>query len=120
MAGTIRVEGLRDLQRDFQRMSKDLSKEVRDELRQIGNVVRDEARQLFVGVDARSAAGYRTRVRRGSVAVEQSKGKTTGQHPEFSGLQLRRALTPVLVSKSDETVESLDRMLGRLAGHNGF
>lgn len=119
-AGTVRVRGLRELQRDFKRMSKDLSKEVRDGLRKAAEPVREEATQLFERYDAASASGYRVRVRARGVSVEQSRRRTTGQHPEFGALQMRRALLPALERKQDDVVKGVDEVLGQLAGENGF
>lgn len=119
-AATVRVHGLRELQRDCRKLSKVLAKEVRDELREVAEPVRAEAQALFSSVDARSAAGYRVAVRARGVAVEQRFGRTTGQHPGFGRMQLERALEPALDSKQNEVIKGLDRMLGRLAGENGW
>jgi hypothetical protein len=120
MAGAVRVKGLKELQRDFRKMSKDLTKELRSELREVGDIVRDDARRRFAGVDARSAAGYRTVVRARGVAVEQRLRRTTGAHPEYGAMQMRQALSPAVDDKQDEVVDRLDEMLGKLAGRNGF
>lgn len=120
MAGTVRVKGLRELQRDFRKMSKDLTRELRSELKEVGNIVRDESRQRFSDIDARSAGGYRTVVRARGVAVEQRLGRTTGLRPDYGALQMRHALMPALDAKQGEVVDRLDRMLDKLAGHNGF
>ena len=119
-AGTVRVKGLKELQRDFRRMSKDLSKEVRDGLRESAKPVQQEAANLFRGVDARSAAGYKVRVRQRGVAVEQSRKRTTGLHPEYGAMQMRKALLPALANREKDVIEGVDRVLGRLAGENGF
>jgi len=77
---TVRVKGLRELQSAFRKMDNDLKKELRSELKEAGQIVQREATSLFSGVDARSAAGYKVRVRARGVAVEQSLPRTTGQH----------------------------------------
>jgi hypothetical protein len=121
VAGTVRVRGLRELHRDFKKMSKELGKEVDAELKKAAEPVRDDARSRFSGYSARSAAGYRVRSRGfGTVVVEQSRRKTTGQRPDFGSLQMRRALLPALHSKSDEVSSRIDRMLGRWGGEYGF
>lgn len=119
-AGTVRVRGLRELQRDFRRISKDLAKEVREGLKAAAEPVRQEAAELFNPVDAHSAAGYRVSVRQKVVTVQQSRRRTTGQHPEYGSLQMRRALIPARSRREDEVVEAVDKVLAKLAGENGF
>lgn len=118
--GTVRVKGLRELRRDFKKVSKDLDKEVRDGLKEAAQPVREEAANLFDRYDAHSAAGYRVSVRQRTVTVQQSRRRTTGNRPDYGALQMRRALIPALASREDEVVEGVDRVLGRLAGDNGF
>jgi hypothetical protein len=120
MAGAVRVKGLKEMQRAFRKMDKDLSKELRSELRAAGNIVRDEARSLFSGIDARSASGYRTVVRQRGVAVEQRLPRTTGQHPSYGVLQMTRALEPALDTMQSKVIDRVDQMLDRLGGENGF
>src|SRR4029077_5411838 len=93
---TLRVEGYRQLMQALAKSDKATRKAVRDELRHAGDQVKTGASLRFARTDARSAAGYRTRVRQRGVAVEQSLRKTTGKHPEFGALQMRRALIPSL------------------------
>jgi hypothetical protein len=119
-AGAVRVRGLRELQRDFRKMGGILPRETKEALRKSAEPVRAEAQSLFSPISAESAAGYRVAVRARGVAVEQRKGRTTGQHPEFGALQMRRALLPALELRRDDVIDGLDQMLGRLAGENGF
>jgi hypothetical protein len=118
---TVKVKGLRELDRAFKSMSADLRKELRHELGEAGRIVSDEARRLFAPYDARSAMGIRHRLKGGTeVFVEQRKGKTTGQHPEFGDFQMRKALLPARARKRAEVVDRIDRMLARLGGEHGF
>lgn len=117
---TVRVQGLRELQAAFRKMDKELSKELRDNLREAGKIVQQEASSLFSGVDARSAAGYKVRVRARGVAVEQSLGRTTGQHGQYGALQMRKALVPALDNKESAVVDRLEDMLDTLGNRGGF
>jgi hypothetical protein len=93
--GTLRVEGYQDFMRACAKADKDTKRAVRDTFRPVGDIVRVDAAAMLAPVSARSAAGFRTRVRqRGVAVVEQSIRKTTRQHPEFGALQMRRALLP--------------------------
>lgn len=117
---TVRVKGLRELQGAFRKIDKERSAELRLALRAAAEPVRQEAQALFQAVDPASAAGYKVRVRARGVAVEQSKKRTTGLHPEFGTLQLERALIPALEAKAGEIVHGLDEALDRLGRDAGF
>ena len=120
MAEAIRVSGLSDVQRAFSKVDKALAKDLRTELRQAGDVVRDDATARFGRISARTAADFRTVVRRRGVAVEQRRGRTTGKRPDFGALQLREALEPALDAKQSAVVDQLDGMLDRIGRDAGF
>lgn len=92
--GEIVVRGYRELLRACDRSGRDTKKEVRQALRNVGEVVRADAAGRFDGYSAKSAAGFKVRVRQRGVAVEQSLRKTTGTHPEWGALQMTKALLP--------------------------
>lgn len=119
MADGIRVKGYREFVRAIDRASKETKKAVRDELRQAGEVVRRDASQRFAPVSPRSAAGYRVVVRQRGVAVEQRLRKTTGQHPQWGALQMRKALVPAVRDNEAEIEaafgQAIDRIVNRLA-----
>ena len=117
---TVRVEGLRELQRALRNYDKELGKELRKELKAAAEIVADQARSLFSGINPASAAGFKPRARGASAFVEQSKRRTTGQHPSFGALQMRMALLPVLVSKEPYVINHLEGMLDRLGNQEGF
>jgi hypothetical protein len=52
--------------------------------------------------------------------VEQRRRKTTGQHPEFGSLQMRRALLPAMREEEPQVLEALENMLEGLGRSNGF
>jgi hypothetical protein len=112
---TVRVKGLRSLLRATDAAGKDTKRLVRDELRKAAEPVRREAAVRFASTDARSAGRYGISVRRvGTVSVEQRLRRTTGQHPEFGRLQMRRALVPALEHNTERVVAQLDEALERL------
>jgi hypothetical protein len=111
---TLQVHGYRQLMQALARTDKATRKAVRDELRQAGEHVRLEAGARFATTDPRSAAGYRTRVRQRGVAVEQSLRRTTGQHPGYGALQMRRALEPALYSNEARTVREMEQAIDRI------
>jgi hypothetical protein len=114
-AETVRVKGLRELQRALKDADRELRLAVRAELREAGEIVRREGQALFERYSPKSAAGYRVRVRQRGVAVEQSLRRTTGLHPEWGRLQLREALEPALDAKQDEVVGRLEDAVDNVA-----
>lgn len=120
-AVSIKVHGLRELNSALKHYNKELKKELEVDLRLAAQTVADEARKLFASYDEKSAAGFRPRIRGlGRVVVEQRRGRTTGFHPDYGALQMRRALLPALARKQEEVVKSLERMLDDLGHREGF
>jgi hypothetical protein len=117
---TVRVTGLKELQKALRQMDADVAKELRRELKDAGTVVQQQAISLFSPISAGSALGFKVRVRQRGVAVEQSKRRTTGLHPEFGGLQMRRALLPALESNEDAVVAKVEHMLDTVGRKLGF
>lgn len=118
-------------------MDKQLARDVRRELISIGDIVRDEARDVQMprqqlaggqaGKDGRANTGalqksVRTRMRGSSVIVESRRRSKSnyayGAIYEFN--RGRAFLGPALDAKSGEVMQSLDDMLDRLVSANGF
>lgn len=111
------VRGYREFLRATDRAGKDSKKEVRSTLRQVGEVVRVEwTREFALRYDARSAAGYRTRVRQRGVSVEQSLRKTTRKRPDYGRLQ-QRVGESVLEAKEGQVVLGFEKALDTVADH---
>jgi hypothetical protein len=113
---TVVVHGYKELVKASALADKQLRKEMRDTFRAVGEPVRSQAAVRFATVDARSAAGYRTRVRQRGVIVEQSLRKTTGKHPEYGALQMRRALMPALADQEPETIRRFEEAVDHVCG----
>jgi hypothetical protein len=111
---TLQVHGYQQLMQALAKADKATRKTVRDELRQAAEHVRVEAGLRFATTDAKSARSYRTRVRQRGVAVEQSIRRTTGRHPEFGALQMRRALVPALTANEERTIREMEQALDRV------
>ncbi len=62
---------------------------------------------------------FRTSVRQGVVAVQQSARKVTGLRGDFGALQMRKALIPASQSKLDEIEREMERALDDLAREFG-
>lgn len=113
--GTVGIKGLREFQRAVAKADRETKTVVREKLKEAGDVVREDASERFQRYDAKSAAGYRTRARVGSVFVEQSLRKTTGLRPDYGSLQMRRALLPALEAKGGEVERKLEDAIDDLA-----
>lgn len=119
-ASAVHVRGLQELQRDFRKMRGDLKSETRDALKKAAEPVREEAADLFQGIDARSASGYKVRVRGKGVVVQQSRRGRKYKRPNYTRMQLGIALYPALDRRRDDVIEGLGEMIDQLAGANGF
>lgn len=119
MSYTLRVKNLRQFQRLMSNADKETKKQLRSIFRETGEAVRSDAQARFTPVDAGSAAGYRVRVRQRGVAVEQSRRRTTGKHPQYGALQMRRALVPAVVAKKDETIAAFERAIDKIIEAGG-
>lgn len=111
---TIKVSGLRELQRDARKAEDGSDKEIREGLKKAAEPVLQDWRQELAPIHAKSASKLRVRVRTGSALVAQSARKTTGEHPEFATLQIRQGET-ALERNADRVERILEREVDDLA-----
>ncbi len=116
-AETLRVVGYREFMRATARADRESKRYIRGVFKQVGEHVRADAAGRMGNIDSRSAAGYRVAVRQRGVAVNQSIRKTTGDRPDYGGLQMRKALLPALMANGDEMNRELELALARVAAH---
>jgi len=114
---TLKVNGLKELLQATARADKETKRYVRAVLRKTGESVKTGAAERFASTDARSASRYRVVVRQRGIAVEQSLRKTTGLHPEFGALQMRRALVPSLEANEAKTEADFEHALDLVCEH---
>lgn len=115
---TLIVKGYSDLIRSFDRSQAQLGFELRNELKEVGELVRVDAAARFKHYNARSAAGYRTYVTRKAVNVSQSIKRTTGRNPEYGALQMRKALLPALDAKEGQIMLGFEKVLDKVVVQN--
>lgn len=112
---SVKVKGLRELHRALKNYNDDLKKDLERRLIEAGRIVQDQAFNLFSPIDARSAAGFRAKTRGfGRVVVQQQRRKTTGFHPEFGALQMRRGLIPAVSDSETKVMAEIENMLDEL------
>jgi hypothetical protein len=115
--GTIVLDGYSEFLRACKQAPKETEKQVRETFRTVGRSVERGASVRIAPHNARTAAGYKTRVRARGIAVEQTRRKTTGHHPEWGGYQMRHALMPALEANETELVRDLEEAMGDVARH---
>ena len=121
MASSVKVRGLAELNRAFKHVDQDLKHQLERKLTDAAQLVAVSARSRFSAIDARSAGGFRPRVKGfGRVVVEQRYRRTTGLRPDFGSLQMRRALLPALYSEQDQVMHELEDMLDTIGRKEGF
>ena len=108
---TVVVKGWKELIKASRELPANSRRELRKAFREAGELVRSDAAARFSPIDARSAAGYKVRVRQRGVAVEQSIRKTTGKRPDYGALQMRHALLPALTANEAETMQRVEAAL---------
>lgn len=112
---TLKVDGLKDFNRDVAKAERDTKKRVRDRLKEVGEVVRVDAAGKLSRYDEHSASKLRVRVRQAGIFVEQSLRKTTGLRPDFGELQMERALLPAMSENESEFVDRMEKVADDLA-----
>lgn len=112
---TVRITGLREFVRALNKADKETRKLVLERLKRVGEQVRTDAARRFSPISARSAEGYRLRARVTGVFVEQSLRKTTGKHPTYGALQMRRALIPALIAHEADLQHEMGEAIDDIA-----
>ncbi len=125
MAGTVRVKGLRELDRALNAYQKDLKTEMRKELRVVAEPVRALAEQMAVG-NISNIGGVWSRMRLGVTSKvvyvaprARPKGTGTGR-PNLGPLLMERAMQPALDSKTGDVINGFENMIDRLTARHGF
>ena len=111
---TIVVKGYKEFLRAAKNAGSATNREVRAAFRESGEIVRADAAQRLAKYSTTSAAGLKVRVRQRGVAVEQSLKKTTGAHPQYGSLQMRKALLPALREKEPQVEAKFEEALEKV------
>ena len=124
MPNTVRIKGLRELQRDFKRLSKDLDKEITDELKKAAEPVRSLAEQRILGSLSKMTPAWSIQ----RVGVSRAKGSVYIAPKPKRGGGTSRAIGGVLLAemeaaafeKEDTVVNALEHMIDRMGNHYGL
>lgn len=120
MGGPLRLVGYTETLRAVNALPKAVAAGLRDEIRHVGELVREDAEGRINDLSQKTAAGFRTYVRARGVSVEQSLRKTTGLRPDWGKTQMRQGLLPALDDKQDELIEGVETMVERVAAGLGL
>ena len=112
-ASTVVFHGFNELIKASKEAPKAINSEVRGAFGEVGEIVRADATPRFAKYSTRSAAGFRVVVRQRGVSVEQSLRKTTGLHPDWGKLQMRKGLLPALRHTEPEVEAAFTKAVDR-------
>jgi len=86
-------------------------------LKAVGEPVKADAARRLAPYSQRSAAGLQVKVTTSSVKIRQGLRKTTGEHPEYGDLQMKRSLLPARRANSLRTNEAFQVALDVVIAH---
>lgn len=111
---SLRVTGVRELQRAARDADKAKYRLLRERLKRVGDIVREDAADDLGDLNAYSAAGLRVYVRQRGVSVEQSRRRTTGKRGDWGARQMR-ILISSLDEREDDVVQEAERAVDDIA-----
>jgi hypothetical protein len=123
--GSVRVEGLKDLQRAFKQLDGGLAGEIRSTLHKIAAPVAAEASQRasaeITNMTPAWAAMKTGATMRGAYIAPGVRRQGGGSpRPNLSRLLLARAMLPAVENRRADIERGLERMLDRLGSSAGF
>jgi predicted NAD-dependent protein-ADP-ribosyltransferase YbiA (DUF1768 family) len=124
--GTVRVTGLRELNRAFKKISGDLDKEMKKSLIKAAEPVKVRAEALALGRIRnmpRSPRWADMRIgvtQKGVYMVPFARNRGGSGRSNLKSLLLDRSMDPALEEKQNEVVEGVGEMIDYLSRSNGF
>ena len=114
--GSIRVEGLRELNAHLKEFDKVLQRELQKAIREIAEPVAEETRSRLsgIGVHDPTISGIKAGSRLGAAVVRQRARATTHKRGDFGVTQMRYGFLPALKDKEPETIARVEHLLGEL------
>jgi hypothetical protein len=116
---TIRVKGLRELDRAFKSMDKELQRDLRTRLKKAAAPVVSSAQSKISRYQGASTGTIKPVALAKGVVVRQNAKKVTGKRGDFGALQMRLFLE-ALEENEDEVVRAVENLIDELADRNGF
>lgn len=119
MASSVRVKGLREVQRALRQVDKQLGNDFREELKKAGEPVAASARAKLTQWQGAST-NVKVHALGKGVFVRQQAKKVTGNRGDFGSLQMRKAFIPALVENEDRIEKDVEDALDRFVDKAGF
>jgi hypothetical protein len=126
----VNVRGLKELSRDFRRISKGLSDDLVDSLKEAAEVVERDAEDFALGrirnmPSSPRWSGMRIGVSRAQglvyiVPSARSRRRAGSSRGNLANLLRERAMDPAVERNASSVEKKVDDLLGRLAGQSGF
>lgn len=121
-SSTVVVHGLSELNRDFGRLSRDVQRELQKELRHLAEPAADMIRREAAGegFSGPTVSGIRAGSLRGGAVVRQRRRKTTGNRPDFGGIQFQNAFIPGADEAEPMIETGVEHWLGQITAEHGL
>ncbi len=119
MDATVRVYGIKEVNRAFREIDKDLAVQLGNDLKEAAAPVVSAAKgkEKWRGASINTIVARRTGLR---IFVYQNARKVTGRRGDYGALQMKQALIPALDESADEVYSHVERVLDRYANGAGF
>lgn len=118
-AGTVRLHGLQEVNRAFNRIDRAVVSEVKDELKKVAEPIAAESRSRISRYRGASTGTIKSAATMKGVVVRQSIRKRSGLRPDFGALQMRHMLG-ALFDHEDDVVNGVEDLLDWLGRKEGF
>lgn len=116
---TVRVRGLREVQRGVRNFNESVGKDLTAELKKAAEPVAASARQKLTRYQGVSL-NVQPVAFAASVRVRQQQRKVTGLRGDFGALQMRRAFIPALTEQAPNVVRNIETAIDRFADQAGL
>jgi hypothetical protein len=120
MAATVRISGLREVDRAFRQMEKDASKELRLALVEVAKPIAEDAQRRLSRYRGASVQTIRPRAVAKGAFVTQSAKKVSGLRADFGVLQMVKVMEPALAENYEQIMKGAEGVVDMLALRNGF
>lgn len=119
MRARVHLKNYRQTMAALQRVDKGTAKTVKDELKQAGESVAEEARQRISIYPGARTSQIGPRATNRAVFVTQRARKVTGRRGDFGALQMGHMID-ALDEKEDDVIRGVEAAFDRLADRHGF
>ena len=126
MAATVYIKGLKELKRDFGRISKDLDRKLVKALQEAAQPAADKAESYALGrirnmPGSPDWAGMRIGVARGGVYLAPAaRSRRRRSRPNLGPLLMDLAMGPAVEQEQAVIVERVGDLIDKIADSNGF